>query len=224
MNIKPPDLNIHKEISRVVPVYANGLGVENRPARGRDTPENLIIKLKICLVGDPAVGKTSLVRRYVKDQFDDEYLKTVGAKIAKKTLVIPWNGAEIRVDMILWDIAGMRGKDSILKRDYLYGTQGVLAVCDATDDKTIASVGDWIAVVKDLVGDVPIQVVINKSEIESATPEPGWSVLSDGTSCIRASAKTGDNVERAFYDLAKRVVTERMAARAVSVERDLSRR
>ncbi|MFQ6128552.1 MAG: Rab family GTPase [Thermoplasmata archaeon] len=181
----------------------------------------MVVKLKICLVGDPAVGKTSLIRRYVKDQFNDEYLKTVGAKIAKKTLTIPLNGTEIRVDMILWDIAGMGGKDSILRRDYLYGTQGVLAVCDATDSKTISGLGDWIEAVRKLAGDVPIRIVINKTDMDDGAleEEPRTFPSADsGTSCIRTSAKTGDNVERAFYDLAKSIVLDKIIARMRSGE------
>lgn len=201
----------------------SGPGMEAR-RRGRETLDEMVVKLKICLVGDPAVGKTSLVRRYVKDQFDDDYLKTVGAKIAKKTLTIPWNGTEIRVDMILWDIAGLGGRDSVLRRDYLVGTQGVLAVCDATDDKTVSGVADWVEAIRELAGDVPVQIVINKADA-CDSDSPGISVNLDGSvSCIRASAKTGSNVERAFYDLARIIVLERMAQKIASLEgRPLSR-
>ncbi len=187
-------------------------------ARGRDTPDAMVVKLKICLVGDSAVGKTSLVRRYVKDQFDDDYLKTVGAKIAKKTLIIPWNGTEIRVDMILWDLAGIGGRESVLGRGYLAGTQGVLAVCDATDDRTMSGVTDWIQTVRELVGDVPVQIVINKADARDADA-PGLSLNVDGSiSCIRVSAKTGSNVEKAFYDLAKNIVLEGIAQRMATEE------
>jgi GTPase SAR1 family protein len=146
----------------------------------------------------------------VKDQFDDDYLKSFGAKIAKKTLRIPWNGSEIRVDMILWDIAGVGGVESVLQKDYLLGTQGVLAVCDATDSKTLHGMTDWVEAVRKLTGEVPVQIVINKSDACGDTP--GLSLSSDGSiTCIRASAKTGSNVEKAFFELARKVVRERMA-------------
>ncbi|MFQ5910211.1 MAG: Rab family GTPase [Thermoplasmata archaeon] len=195
------------------------------PSRGRDTPDETIVKLKICLVGDSAVGKTSLVRRYVKDQFNDEYLKTVGAKVAKKTVTIPWNGTMIRVDMILWDIAGMGGMDSVFRRDYLWGTQGVLAVCDATDDKTISRVGGWVKAVRELAGDVPIQVVINKADADDASVsnDPRVPRVDSNISWIRTSAKTGDNVERAFYELAKSIVLEKMIPKLASRESSLPR-
>jgi small GTP-binding protein len=178
--------------------------------RGRETPNATVVKLKICLVGDSAVGKTSLVHRYVRDQFNDDYLKSFGAKVAKKTLMIPWNGSEVQVDMILWDVAGAGGLESVLKRDYLAGTQGVLIVCDATDSKTLYGMTDWIEAVRKLTGDVPVQIVINKSDAcdEEAA---GLSLSPDGSiSCIRVSARTGNNVERAFYELASRIVLERM--------------
>lgn len=182
--------------------------------RGSDT-ERTIVKLKICLIGDPEVGKSSLVRRYVEDQFDNEYLKTVGAKVAKKSVVIPWNGTRVEVNMMLWDIAGERGFDSVLRREYLFGTQGVLAVCDATDRQSVTGVGDWVAAVRELVGDVPVQIVVNKSDV-NGSPEPEWPVEGQ---LIHVSAKTGDNVERAFYELAKAIVLERIAMTEAQVER-----
>ena len=60
------------------------------------------MKRKLCMVGSYAVGKTSLVRRFVESMFSEKYLTTVGVKIDKKTVTV----GEAQLDLILWDIAG----------------------------------------------------------------------------------------------------------------------
>src|SRR3972149_6589742 len=94
------------------------------------TPKH--VKAKICLVGDVAVGKTSLIKRFVHDQFEDRYISTLGAKVSKKEIVIQGNGAAVDVDMTIWDIMGEKGFRELLKEAYFHGAQGVLAVCDVT--------------------------------------------------------------------------------------------
>jgi GTPase SAR1 family protein len=80
------------------------------------------MKMKICLVGEGAVGKTSLIRRYVLDEFDDRYISTLGAKITKKELVIgvPTDGNSLKVDMTIWDIMGEKGFRDLLKEAYFH--------------------------------------------------------------------------------------------------------
>src|SRR5207245_10374954 len=67
------------------------------------------LKAKVCLVGDVAVGKTSLIKRFVQDEFDDRYIATVGTKVTKKTVDVRWRGAPASLDMMRWDIMGAEG-------------------------------------------------------------------------------------------------------------------
>ena len=60
-----------------------------------------IIQKKICLLGDFAVGKTSLIRRFVEDRFDDRYLSTIGVKISRK----PMEMSEFTLNLLIWDLA-----------------------------------------------------------------------------------------------------------------------
>src|SRR5437879_10926768 len=88
------------------------------------------VKAKVCLVGDVAVGKTSLIRRFVQDEFDDRYIATVGTKVTKRTVDVTWKGAPAVLDMMVWDIMGEKGFRALLRDAYLEGSYGVMAVRD----------------------------------------------------------------------------------------------
>src|SRR5256886_8679432 len=75
------------------------------------------LKAKVCLVGDVAVGKTSLIKRFVQDEFDDRYIATVGTKVTKKTVDVRWRGAPASLDMMVWDIMGEKGFRALLRSE-----------------------------------------------------------------------------------------------------------
>src|SRR5437867_11822158 len=103
------------------------------------------MKVKVCLVGEAAVGKTSLIRRFVLENFDDKYIQTLGTKVSKKALTSssPDGSGELKIDMTIWDIMGQNGFRDLLKEAYFYGARGILALCDVTRRKTPEDVGDW---------------------------------------------------------------------------------
>ncbi len=164
------------------------------------------MKVKICLVGEGAVGKTCLIRRFVHDQFDDRYISTLGAKVSKKEVVLKREDGEIDVDLTIWDIMGEKGFRELLKEAYFHGAQGVLAVCDMTRKETLEDVGDWIAAVVKVTGNIPITLVGNKIDLSDRQVVTEEDVRSAAASheakYILTSAKTGENVEKAFADLA----------------------
>ncbi len=98
-----------------------------------------VLKTKVCLVGDNAVGKTSLVRRYVLDQFDDRYLSTLGAKVTKKELRLdnPKGGGAVLVRLTIWDIMGQPSFRELLRDAYFRDAQAALAVADVTRRETL---------------------------------------------------------------------------------------
>src|SRR2546428_4081579 len=101
------------------------------------------MKVKICLVGEGAVGKTCLIRRFIQDQFDDRYISTLGAKVSKKEIRVDGPNGGIDIDMTIWDIMGEKGFRELLKEEYFHGAQGVLAVCDPTPKEKPAELGAW---------------------------------------------------------------------------------
>ena len=175
------------------------------------------MKMKVCLVGEAAVGKTSLIRRYVLDDFDDKYIQTLGTKVSKKELQVPRPKGDdpLKVDMTIWDIMGQKGFRELLKEAYFYGARGILAVCDVTRRATLDDLDDWIEGVYSVTGKVPIQFLANKWDLRDKAEFRETEILQ----AIRAydspfsftSAKTGESVESGFQSLAERVAKERLA-------------
>lgn len=178
------------------------------------TNDPVILKLKICLLGDGAVGKTSLIRRFVEDEFRDEYLLTIGTKTSKKRLIVkkPEFQRDIHVTLIIWDIMGQISFRKLLHPTYLKGARGAILVCDLTRKETLEHLDDWIdslyvegkVVPSVFVGnkcDLVDKHTFSKAEIESVAS------AYDSPFYI-TSAKTGEFVEEAFRNLSMRIISE----------------
>jgi small GTP-binding protein len=160
-----------------------------------------MIQKKICMVGASAVGKTSLVSRFVKSIYSDIYHATIGVKIDKKSLKI----GEQEVNLMLWDIAGEDEFQKITS-SYLQGSAGYILVVDGTRQATLNTAISMQAKVEEVVGPVPFILLINKSDLEKqweVTPEMTKSLMGKGWTVIQTSAKTGLGVEDAFQTLGK---------------------
>lgn len=171
-----------------------------------------VAKLKVGLVGDPAVGKTSLIRRFVLDQFDDRYAKTIGAKVSKKEvhLALP-QSRHMRVDMMIWDVMGEKNIAELYLQAHFEGMQGILAVADVTRGDTLKSIDGWTASVRHVAGEVPIYVLVNKMDLEDEfdlkLAEVSKYSRALGSPFAFTSAKTGKNVEKAFTELANWILS-----------------
>lgn len=169
------------------------------------------VKAKVCLVGDIAVGKTSLIRRFVLDTFDDRYIATIGTKVTKKTLPVTWRGAAAVMDLVIWDIMGEKGFRQLLKESYFEGAHGILAVCDLTRRDTLSDMYTWIDLTRTNAGEVPIVFLGNKADLRAkvAIQDAELAAIAEPirSPWMLTSAKTGMNVEAAFRALADRVAT-----------------
>lgn len=160
---------------------------------------------KICMLGAFAVGKTSLVSRFVRSVFADKYLTTVGVKVDKKIVALGDGGD---VTLMLWDLYGHDDFQS-LRTSYLRGASGYLLVADGTRHQTLEVARSLQKTAHGALGNVPFVFVLNKSDLEAEwqvderalvrIAEQGWPI-------IRTSAKTGAGVEDAFLRLARDVV------------------
>ena len=164
------------------------------------------LKVKICMVGDSAVGKTSLIKKFVLDLFDDSYITTIGTKITKRTIKILDD--ETTMDMMIWDIMGQTSFRSLLQDAYFYGTHGVLAVVDSTRLDTLENIHEWVDSIRHVVGEVPMIFVANKCDLEhKVTMEMLDKELDRYESkFMYVSAKTGENVSDAFTKLGESVI------------------
>lgn len=175
------------------------------------------LKSKICLVGEKAVGKTSLVRRYVLNMFDDQYITTIGTRVSKKEarVFLPERDLLVDVDMQIWDIMGEKGFRELLKEAYFYGANGILAVADLTRRKTLDDLDDWIDGVEQIVGKVPILIAVNKSDLVSSAQfgERDVEQVARAFDCpyLLTSAKSGSNVEDAFRRIGQMVTESQLA-------------
>lgn len=159
--------------------------------------------LKLCLLGDGAVGKTSLVRRFVFDAFDDKYLMSFGTKVTKK--VVDFD--DVEVDLMIWDILGQKTQKT-LHAAYYRGAAGALAVCDYTRPDTMQSLSSWVDGFVSVVGDMPITILVNKSDLDKAYSLDDVKAFAEsiGAAVLETSARTGENVEEAFSLMAKKMV------------------
>ncbi|MHA1931443.1 MAG: Rab family GTPase [Promethearchaeota archaeon] len=98
---------------------------------------------KIIIVGDPAVGKTSLLRRFCAESFAFEYIPTVGVNITKQKLTIKNDiGKETDVSLMIWDIAG-QPQFYMLHRPYFNGADGMILTYDVTRSSSFSNVNNW---------------------------------------------------------------------------------
>ncbi len=176
----------------------------------RESVDN-VAKLKVGLVGDSKVGKTSLIQRFVLDQFDDKYIKTIGAKVSKMEVLLPLPGnRRVRVIMMIWDIIGERNVAELYMSSHFMGMQGILAVCDVTRKRSLDNIGDWASSVFQVAGVVPIQILVNKTDLEDQfeieESDVTESSLSLASPAVFTSAKTGENVDGAFSELAQTIL------------------
>ncbi len=164
------------------------------------------VKKKIVLLGDPAVGKTSLIRRFVLNTFDEKYVSTIGARVSKKEVELPTLMYKVKMDMMIWDLIGSK-ESTRLHEMYYRGADGALVVADITRLSTIENISMWVGSFRQSMGDRPSLMIYNKTDLQGywTLDDTGMEALAakHDTLYYKTSAKTGDNVEIAFYKLAE---------------------
>jgi small GTP-binding protein len=160
-----------------------------------------MIQKKVCMLGAFAVGKTSLVSRYVHSIFSDKYLTTLGVKIDKKSVSL----LRGEMELILWDIYG-EDEFQKVRMSYLQGAAAYLLVADGTRPETLDVARSLQQAAEQEIGNVPFVLALNKVDLadrwqvdRAALDHAGqldWKV-------VRTSARTGEGVEDAFSILAR---------------------
>ena len=160
-------------------------------------------KFKVCLMGEPAVGKTSLIKRFVYNIFSDKYLETIGTNIYKKKI----QRENENITLMIWDIMGQDSFRQLLSTSYFFGAHALIAVGDLTKKDTFELLDEWVKAAKSVIKEerVPVLMIANKSDLK-------WSVDKDylkkiaskigAKKYIITSAKTGEHVNHAFQTIA----------------------
>ena len=156
------------------------------------------------MLGTFAVGKTSLVRRYVQGIFSDKYLTTMGAKVDKK--IVDFEGKS--VNLMVWDLNG-EDRFQGLSMNYVRGTAGYLLVIDSTRRSSFEAAHLLQQKVEQELGKLPFIVVFNKTDLKQPwenqdreirqLEESGWTIM-------YTSAKTGTGVEEVFETLTQMIM------------------
>jgi len=168
------------------------------------------ISRKVCLLGDFAVGKTSLVRRFVYDLFNDKYISTIGVRVSRKTVTVPHADDVVELTMMLWDLGGSE-EFSQVRTSYLRGVAGAVLVCDLTRLETLDRLRVYADDILSVNAGAQLILAANKRDLTdqqqftSAQMEPVAADLN--APYYLTSAKTGEDVETLFRRLARLLVT-----------------
>lgn len=170
-----------------------------------------LLKQKICLLGTFAVGKTSLVERFVHDRFDEKYLTTVGISVSQKLMPPIQNRHGDRTDQymfLIWDIAGLEKFDPMVT-NYFRGAAGALAVADLTRPETIDNLGPICKKFMAVNPHAALVTIGNKLDLfkDDEATHSGLKNLASVYSAevVLTSAKSGHGIEAAFNSLCQRI-------------------
>ena len=163
-------------------------------------------KFKVTLFGPGGVGKTSLLLRYIKDYFREGLKKTIGSTFLIKDVDI--DGKSVR--LLLWDIGG-QPQFHKLRTIYFKGSNGALGVFDLSSSQTLLKIPGWISSIKKTVKrSIPMLLLGNKVDLEREVDREEAEDLAKRLGCeyLETSAKTGENVEKAFEIVARACLKE----------------
>ncbi len=166
--------------------------------------------LKLVVLGDPAVGKTSLIEQYIQHSFNNDYRPTIGVNIMIKEMFL--EKENIHTTLVLWDIAGQE-KYEISRSSFFSGCVGGLLVYDVTRPSTLDHIeSKWFIDLKKFsLNEGKFILIGNKLDLQDLkrVSEEDGKVLAEKLDAIdffETSAKYGENVDKAFEMLVSKIL------------------
>jgi small GTP-binding protein len=167
--------------------------------------------LKMLIVGDSGVGKTSLMMRFVDETFSNSFITTIGIDFKLRMVEMPDADSKQtkKIRLQIWDTAGQERFRSITKA-YLKGADAVMLVYDVTDEESFLHVRHWITVIHNEVlkeDTLGLLLVANKSDLSRdrvVETKRGEQLAKEyNIPFLETSARSEVGVEDAFMQLAK---------------------
>ncbi len=159
------------------------------------------VSKKIVLLGHFGVGKSSLLRRFVENTFSENYTVTIGVHIMKKEIMAEGNN----ITLIIWDV---EGTDDFTKYrpSYLLGASSFIYVFDASRAVTYSDLKYNLGHLKEKYSNVPVHVIGNKVDLVDQDQLIKDLEQQEIEHSYLSSAKTGENVERLFQNVAAQLL------------------
>ena len=175
-------------------------------------PENVDYLFKFVFLGEGAVGKTSLVGRYVYDSFEGDYLATIGTDSHIKMV----NVGDTVVTLVIWDIAG-QDNFAQLRRAYYMNASAAFFVFDTTRPETVERIDEWLDALFAVTGKIPLAILENKVDLESAITDDSRDSVNKqhDVQIIPTSAKEDMNVEEAFQKMTREILEKSRGKKSV---------
>ncbi len=172
---------------------------------------------KIVVIGDGAVGKTSLIKRYTQGSFNQEYIKTLGAQFSRYERILGDN-QDIRARLFFWDIAGQK-EFSFMRATFYNGAKGVIMVFDLSREDTLDNVMEWYEDVSKYCGKLPTVLFGNKADLLKNPDEFNKEKVNEIKEKYNllgfylTSAKTGVHVTDAFNSIIEKLVEDALKSK-----------
>jgi len=165
---------------------------------------------KTIIIGDPGVGKTSMVRRSIGQEFRKSYLPTIGTNINNKNIIL----YDTEFQMILWDLAG-QVKFEKLRSSFYQGSQCVIIVFDLTKFESFDNIKKWYFDLKNNLSNFDeLEIVLcgNKSDLKEEIQISKDKALSLATELnidyLETSARIGTNIETIFVNMINNIISK----------------
>lgn len=170
----------------------------------------ITLSKKVCLLGEFAVGKTSLVRRFVYNLFDDRYISTIGVRVSRKTLAVPVNEQLAELTLMVWDLAGSEEFNRV-SASYLRGAAGAILVYDVTRTSTFDQLHNYVLSLYKINPQARLVLAGNKIDLvdrhQLDTHNADQLAAELNAPLFFTSAKQGDEVDNLFRYLGRLLVT-----------------
>jgi len=159
------------------------------------------ITKKIVLVGHFGVGKTSLIRRFVDNEFDTDYQVTIGVQVKKKDVEVD----DKTISFLIWDIEGTTSLDNT-RKSYLLGSSGFIYVFDLSRPETFENLETELRFLKDHFPNIPVALIGNKEDLVDIKEKKSYFEIKKIQVSNFSSAKTGKGVDQLFFNLAQKMI------------------